>query len=189
MIGPHCTISYEHRFVQDPTAVFERLVEELPLRLHKVVIQGREVIQPRLVCWHGPGRYVYSGLDLEPQEWPEDLLLLRRQLRKHTKLDFNSVLCNYYRDENDSVGWHADDETYFGDDPTIATISLGAARVFSMKPKVGRYKPDKYVLANGSLFIMGAGVQQHWYHSIQKSTIPIAPRLSLTYRIYTEPKT
>lgn len=183
------TLSYTPKFIQDPDAVFERLVEELPLQLREVVIQGKTFVQPRLISWHGPGRYTYSGLDLDPEPWPDDLYLIRRQLRKHTKIEFNSVLCNYYRDENDSVGWHADDERFLGQDPVIATVSLGAPRVFSMMRKTKKGKPDLHVLENGSLFIMGAGVQQQWLHSIPKSRVPCGPRLSLTYRVYVEPST
>jgi alkylated DNA repair dioxygenase AlkB len=184
-----CTLAYTKRFVEDHIALFERLAAELPLKQHDLVICGRQVPQPRLVAWFGPGPYTYSGLTLEPQEWLDDLLLIRRQLRKLTKIEFNSVLCNYYRDENDSVDWHSDDERYFGHDPIIATISLGAPRLFCMKRKVGGGKPDKQILESGSLFIMGAGVQKHWLHAVPKSRVPVGPRLSLTYRVYYDRKT
>jgi alkylated DNA repair dioxygenase AlkB len=182
-----CTLSYTPKFIQNPNDVFERLVEELPLQSREVVIQGKTFVQPRLISWHGPGRYAYSGLDLTPQPWPEDLLKIQHQLLEETKIDFNCVLCNYYRDENDSVGWHADDESFLSKDPVIATISLGAPRMFSMMLKSKKGKPDTHILENGSLFIMGAGVQKNWLHAILKSKVPCGPRLSLTYRVYMEP--
>lgn len=182
---PPCTISYHRKFVDDPTEVFERLRAELPLQIYTVKIFGKEVVQPREVSWHGPGEYAYSGLMLQPEPWHEDLLAIREKLKEETKLDFNSVLVNHYRDENDSVGWHADDETYM-EHSTIATVSLGAPRLFCMKPKGGG-KTDRHLLENGSLFIMGAGVQDDWLHSVPKSKVSTGPRISLTYRIWKAP--
>ena len=180
----NCTISYTPKFVDDPTAMFERLAEELPLKLHSITVRGEKIRQPRLVCWHGPGAYAYSGLTLEPESWLPDLIEIRDKLILELKTPFNSVLVNYYPDETSSVGWHADDETYFGDDPTIATISLGAPRLFCMRKRKGGGKPEKFVLENGSMFLMGAGVQQNWLHAVPKSQVPVGPRLSLTYRIW-----
>ena len=54
------------------------------------------------------------------------------QLCEHS---FNSVLLNYYRDESDSVSWHADDDTELGPNPIVASVSLGAERMLELKPK------------------------------------------------------
>jgi len=166
--------------VENPTEVFERLLIELPLKVREVVICGKSIMQPRQVSWHGPGSYAYSGLTLDPDPWAPDLVSIRQQLLEETKIDFNSVLVNHYRDENDSVGWHADDETNMAHS-LIATISLGAPRLFCMKPKGGG-KTDRHLLENGSLFLMGEGVQDNWLHSVPKSKVPVGPRISLTYR-------
>lgn len=179
-----CTLNYTPKFIEDADDVFERLIEILPLKLYTIKVFGQEYRQPRLVCWHGPGDYAYSGLTLTPDDWAPDLEEIRDKLIDHLKTPFNSVLVNYYQDENDSVGWHSDDEWYFGEDPTIATVSLGAPRLFCMKPKNGKGKSEKFVLEDGSLFLMGAGSQQNYLHSVPKSKVPVGPRLSLTYRVW-----
>ena len=46
---------------------------------------------------------------------------------------FNSVLINYYRNGNDRVGSHSDDEKELGPLPSIASVSLGADRLFRLK--------------------------------------------------------
>ena len=46
---------------------------------------------------------------------------------------FNSVLLNLYRDGRDSVSWHADNEPGLGQNPVIASLSLGAMRRFQLK--------------------------------------------------------
>src|SRR5438876_1121394 len=51
------------------------------------------------------------------------------------KLSYNAVLCNLYRNGNDSVGLHADAEPEMG--PVIASVSLGSERLFRLKAQNG----------------------------------------------------
>ena len=46
---------------------------------------------------------------------------------------FNSVLLNLYRDGQDSMGWHSDDESELGPAPAIASLSLGEPRRFLLR--------------------------------------------------------
>jgi len=55
--------------------------------------------------------------------WPDVLCAVRRQLRLDFDLDFNSALLNYYRDGDDSMGWHSDD-LQTGADATALTGQL-----------------------------------------------------------------
>jgi alkylated DNA repair dioxygenase AlkB len=45
------------------------------------------------------------------------------------------VLANLYRDGNDTMGWHSDDEPELGAQPIIASLSLGATRKFVLKSR------------------------------------------------------
>jgi len=67
------------------------------------------------------------------------------------KLCCNAVLCNLYNNGNDSVGLHADAEPEMG--PVIASVSLGAERLFCLKGKNGAVAFAERLL-HGSLFIM-----------------------------------
>ncbi|MEK9648758.1 MAG: alpha-ketoglutarate-dependent dioxygenase AlkB, partial [Gammaproteobacteria bacterium] len=72
--------------------------------------------------------YAYSGLALSPNPWTPILLELKILVEKAADTHFNSVLLNYYRDGKDSVAWHSDDEKELGENPVIASLSLGITR-------------------------------------------------------------
>lgn len=76
-------------------------------------------------------------------QWPPLLQRLRQAVSQRCGCSFNSLLCNLYRDGHDSIGWHSDDEASLGHRPTIASLSLGDTRVFSLRkvpPRVRRVR-------------------------------------------------
>lgn len=146
-----------------------------------VRVFGKVHPQPRLTRWYGDVPYKYSGLVWEPSEMPAIVENIRRQVEARIGERFNSVLCNLYRDGSDSVGWHADDEPLFGGDPVVASVSVGAARLFKMRRNDSSATQD-ILLESGSLFVMGRGVQRDWKHAIPKTTRPCGERINLTFR-------
>jgi alkylated DNA repair dioxygenase AlkB len=103
------------------------------------------------------------------------------QLRTH--VPFNHVLVNRYRDGNDSMGFHADDEAELGQNPQVATVSLGATRRFVLRPRRGRdTEPLQYPLEHGSLLIMGGTCQRQYHHGIPRQPSVSDERVSLTFR-------
>jgi len=148
---------------------------------HQEGSRGR--LFPRLVAWCAdPGVvYTYSGITHESSPWTPELLAIRERIEQVTKARFNSVLLNYYRDGRDSMGYHADDEPELGENPVIASISLGAARRFVLKHNRTGEKHE-IVLEHGSLLVMGGTCQHFWKHSIPKTAKPVGPRINLTFR-------
>lgn len=61
--------------------------------------------------------------------------MLKERIEELTGYTFNSLLCNLYRNEKDSVDWHSDDEPSLGKNPIIASLSFGATRTFEMRKK------------------------------------------------------
>ena len=73
-----------------------------------------------------PGaNYTYSRREYKPLTWIPELLSLRTRVEEATpavaysnlslpSLGYNAVLCNLYRNGNDSVGLHADAEPEWG---------------------------------------------------------------------------
>src|SRR5690349_200285 len=120
--------------------LFAQLRDTIPWETHVIRMFGREVASPRLSCWIGdPGAsYVYSRTRFEPHPWPPALAALRPHLEQACGATFNSVLANLYRDGNDAMGWHSDDEPELGTAPVIASLSLGAPRRFVLRPKAAR---------------------------------------------------
>lgn len=147
-------------------------------------LYGRECKIPRLTAWLGTGPYTYSGVRHDPAPMPEWLAEVSSLVADLAGvLFFNSVLCNLYRDGSDSVSWHADDEPELGEFPVIASVSLGAARSFHVKPRdPGDKQRWKLQLAHGDVLVMSGRSQLDYLHSVPKTSKPVGPRINLTFR-------
>lgn len=170
---------------QSDGKTLRQLVAEVPWRAEDVVMWGRRIPQPRLTAWYGdPGaHYAYSGLKLDPLPWTPLLADIKSRVETAAGAMFNSVLLNYYRDEHDSIGFHSDDEPELGNEPVIASLSLGAERTFIFKHKrVKQQRPVHILLAPGSLLLMRGETQHCWRHGIPKECGPCGPRINLTFR-------
>lgn len=171
----------------EAAALLAELTASVAWRHEPIKLFGREVLQPRLTAWYGDSgaAYRYSGLLLEPLPWTPALLALRRRVEAAAGAAFNSVLLNLYRDGQDSMGWHADDEPELGPAPLIASLSLGATRRFRLRPRPGvglAHPPLGLELGSGSLLLMQGSTQQYWQHAVPKTARPLGPRLNLTFR-------
>ena len=161
------------------------LTDTVPWEQRSITLFGQRHPQPRLTAWYGDAgsAYTYSGLRWEPLPWLPVLATLRARLEAACDAHFNSVLLNLYRDGQDSMGYHADDEPELGPAPTIASLSLGATRRFRLRPRAGLGAPPLGLdLTNGSLLLMRGQTQQHWQHAIPKTARPAGPRINLTFR-------
>ena len=125
--------------------------------------------------------YTYSGICLQAVSFPDWMEQLRLSVEGQTGQPFNRALVNYYRHGRDSVDWHADDEKALGPAPVIASVSLGAERVFQLRHNLSREKLS-ISLPHGSLLLMGAGIQQHWQHRLAKVGDLQEPRVNFTFR-------
>jgi alkylated DNA repair dioxygenase AlkB len=167
----------------EASAAFTELRGETPWKSDSIRIAGRLIPVPRLTAWYGdPGAtYTYSGLRNEPLPWTPLLDALRARARETAGAPFNSVLLNRYRDGRDSMGWHSDDERELGEDPVIASLSLGAPRRFVLRHMKKRGRSMTLVLGDGSLLVM-AGTTQHFYrHAVPKED-EAGERINLTFR-------
>lgn len=178
-------VSYYPEFLMPTQAAhyLTSLSTELSWRQETVTLFGKRYLTPRLVAWYGdPGlSYRYSGIEHVASGWSLSLDRLKQQLEKLTSLQFNSVLANLYRDGNDSMGWHADNEKVLGPNPIIASISLGQPRRFLFKHRTDKNRVE-LLLEPGSLLLMQGELQTHWLHSLPKQPQANQPRLSLTFR-------
>jgi alkylated DNA repair dioxygenase AlkB len=138
---------------------------------------------PRLTAWFAdPGiDYAYSHVLHTGAGWDAVVNEIRGKVEAATGGRFNSVLLNRYRNGQDSVSWHADDEPELGAEPLIASVSLGAPRTFALKHKNGSDRRE-YLLAHGSLLVMGGTLQRHYRHALPKTSKPVGERVNLTFR-------
>ena len=125
--------------------------------------------------------YRYSGKKLNRHDWNATLLEIKLNIEHVTSHKFNSVLANLYRDENDSMGLHADDEKELGMNPIIASLSLGESRDIYFKHK--NIKTSLNIpQTSGQLILMHGHTQKYWKHEIKKTKKPKKPRINLTFR-------
>ena len=151
---------------------------------------------PALTYYGDPGtHYRYSRREYKPLAWIPELLSLKIRVEEATpeaaysdssalRLGYNAVLCSVYRNGNDSVGLHADAEPEMG--PVIASVSLGAARLFRLKAQDGALAFAER-LPHGSLLIMAGRTQKNFKHDVPKEPNTSEPRINLTFR-YTDRK-
>lgn len=166
-------------------AALAALTGELSWERRDVVLFGRRIPQPRLIAWAGELGYRYSGQTLEPRAATPTLRDLLRRVAGQTGIPFNHLLVNRYRDGNDSMGMHADDEPELGPDPIVSTLSLGQTRSFLLRAqrRVGPERPLSLPLTTGSLLVMGGTCQRHYRHAVAREAgTAVGERVSLTFR-------
>ena len=140
--------------------------------------------------------YKYSGVAVKPYVEPDWLAEIREKCVDMAGLDEqpNSCNINLYRDGNDQVGWHADDEPLFEgeyNDVCILSLSLGSSRTFQVKKKgvkgVGRNEAtSSFVVSHGDLCTMEGRFQRHYLHAVLREPDVQEPRINLTWRFITK---
>ncbi len=182
---PDATVTlYPHFYSSDEaTSIYTQLLNETQWLQQEIFLFGKRILIPRETAWYGAkgACYIYSGISLEPKPWTLTLMRIKERIESDVQSTFNSVLLNHYRNEKDSVGWHSDDEPELGNNPTIASLSLGAARKFQFQHKVDKRRVNIH-LTHGSLLLMGGATQQFWKHCLPKSASATGSRINLTFR-------
>jgi alkylated DNA repair dioxygenase AlkB len=86
-----------------------------------------------------------------------------------------------YRDGDDSVAWHGDTIGRSStEDTMVAIVSLGATRVFALRPRGGG-KSLRLKHCHGDLLVMGGSCQRTWEHAVPK-VAHAGPRVSVQFR-------
>lgn len=176
--------------------LFRTLNENVSWGQQQLKMYGKIYDIPRLTAWYGDSGtgYKYSGIMNEPLPWIPVLDDLKNKIESacadwdfdnainSMNAKFNSLLINKYRDGNDKVSWHCDDEKEFGINPVIASLSLGATRKFQVRSLDDKTDKKEFLLNSGSLIIMKGAFQHNWEHQIPLQKTVSAPRLNLTFR-------
>ncbi|MCD1278709.1 MAG: alpha-ketoglutarate-dependent dioxygenase AlkB [Psychrobacter sp.] len=176
-------------FVMDkPNELYDTLLTELPWHADIVTLFGKTHVTTRQIVWMGAddASYRYSGQARRAIPWSNTVVTVKRYveqalLKVGISANFNSCLLNYYPSGADGMGYHADDEKELGNQPIIASLSLGATRKFVFKHKKTQDKVELY-LESGQLIVMHGNTQTFWKHTITKTKTVAAGRISLTFR-------
>jgi alkylated DNA repair dioxygenase AlkB len=183
--GQGCTATLHRKALSGDAShrLFLALHEDVQWQQRDVIVYGKKHLQPRLVAWFGDvgTPYTYAGLTLQPSTWTNPILEIKAACEELAGTRFNSVLLNLYRDGNDTVGWHSDDEPVLGSNPTIVSVSLGATRRFDLRHKQTK-ETVKVSLTSGSALVMAGRTQAAWSHQVPRTKKVMEPRINLTFR-------
>lgn len=160
------------------------LKAEVIWKQEPIILFGKKIMQPRLTAYCGDKNhpYGYSGITMVTQPWYPFLQQVRERVEQAAAMVFNGVLLNYYRDGQDSMGWHRDNEKELGINPVIASISFGAERKFQFRNYKDKNEVRNITLTNGSLLLMKGATNHFWEHQLPKSKKITTERINLTFR-------
>jgi len=184
---PNAEISYFPSFLstQEADQYFQIFQNETAWKQDDIKIFGKIYKQPRLTALYGEkGKsYSYSNITMNPTPFTASLLEIKRRIKEICDTSFNVVLLNMYRNGSDSNGWHSDDEKELGRNPVIASVSLGAKRMFQLRNKGDKISKYNIELTHGSLLLMKGETQHFWQHQVPKTKKEVQPRINLTFRV------
>jgi alkylated DNA repair dioxygenase AlkB len=164
--------------------ILHQLWNEVVWQEEQIRMFGKWVTVPRLTAFEGDSGicYRYAGKTHKAQGWSPLIKMLKETAESKCGHCFNSVLLNAYRNGNDYMGWHRDNEKELGEEPFIASLSFGVTRNFQLR----RYKDKKNLMSlelpRGSLLLMGGKIQQEWEHRLPKGKKSTDLRINLTFR-------
>lgn len=187
---PEELLQFEPHFLsnKEADALFKLLLQEVPWQHTAQKMYDRIVTTPRLTAWYGEEdtSYRLGGRNIIANQWLPPLYDLKVKIEERFNCQFNSVLLNLYRDQNDSVAWHRDRESELGNRPVIGSLSLGQARYFDFRRVDDHSQKRSLLLSHGSLLLMKGDLQESWEHRIAKSSQAMTPRINLTFRLIRE---
>lgn len=171
-LGDEAWVNTMTGFIRGGDTLLETLVATVPLTAERRPMYDNMVDVPRLSA-HLPTDQLESEVPLIGD--------IAAQLSARYNKTFTRVGINLYRNECDSVAWHADKVGRVMHQPIVGLVSLGAARPFLLRP-LGGGQSRRFVLGSGDLLVMGGTCQHRFEHAVPKLTRPTAPRLSITFR-------
>jgi alkylated DNA repair dioxygenase AlkB len=142
--------------------------------------------------WQQRSRWMYTRVVAEPRltaeypliaDAPQPVLrYLAEVMSAHYRRRYTRLWMNWYRDNTDGTGWHADRPANKLDEAVIPVLSLGAPRRFLIRPAAGG--PSRTLTVHGGdLVVMGGRCQKDYQHSVPKQRRPAGARLSLNFSV------
>jgi alkylated DNA repair dioxygenase AlkB len=168
---------------EEANLYYEKLLSNIAWKNDEAVIYGKRIITARKAAWYGDKEYnyTYSNSTKQALIWTEELLQLKNLIEEKSSETFNSCLLNLYHNGDEAMAWHSDGEKTLKENGAIASMSIGAERVFQFKHKQNN-KQIQILLEHGSLLIMKDETQKYWLHRLAKSSKIKTPRINLTFR-------
>jgi alkylated DNA repair dioxygenase AlkB len=160
---------------------YELLLHQTRWKEYEMEIFDKTVKAPRMIAWYQDKENINSNQNIP--DWSPELLKIRERVENETALNFNSALLNLYRNGNDSVAWHSDQEGNSGPNPVIASVTFGESRMFKLRHKFRKdIAPIEIPLHHGSFLLMAGTTNSFWQHQVPKTSKDVLPRINLTFR-------
>ncbi|ABX08684.1 alpha-ketoglutarate-dependent dioxygenase AlkB family protein [Prochlorococcus marinus] len=161
------------------------ILENLEWTQPVVKVYSKRYSVPRLTAFLGSKgiSYKYSGAIHYAEDWPKWFFPLLDYIRDFSRTNYNGCLINLYRDGNDCMGWHSDNEKELDPKKSIASLSLGATRDFFFRSLIDS-SSNNIELRDGDLLLMHPECQFNWKHCLPKRKKVSEVRINLTFRCY-----
>ncbi|CAL1262173.1 unnamed protein product [Larinioides sclopetarius] len=148
-----------------------------------VVVFNKRYPVPKKVSAYGDKNltYTFSGNTLPTKPLIPILVRILKEANKFLKDgSINYIFINRYKDGQDKIGSHRDNETDMDPNSSIVTFSFGAERTMIFKRS--NFNSVKIPLKNGSVLAMNPPINEFWYHEIPREKRIKDVRISLTFR-------
>lgn len=185
-----CQVKFIPDFIDPETAsnLFQVLKNDYLLNNHFLSSQPRALLIPEVRKVMFMDQELFTENRLPPEQWGntapwfDELEAIRYLVEQELQWAFHTGVCLYYHNGQNRMAFHSDYEA-FGSTEVIASISLGAERLFQLRDIKTK---DIYeeLLPHGSLFVMGKGCQQNYEHALAPDPECLAPRINITFRTY-----
>lgn len=134
--------------------------------------------------------YTYSGVTRPAVEMPKELNDMVRFIESTYGFKpgyFDMALINEYKDGNQKIGYHTDNEAILNAgntvNPTVITMGFGQERQMMLQDiKTGKLIEKGLPSTNGSIIIMGTDSQINYKHGIETEANAKGIRYSITLR-------
>lgn len=181
-LGAGAWVDIRAGWLTDADTLYDELLTAIPWRQEQRQMYDRVLDVPRLVSFH----------DLVADRAPHPALArLRVRLNdiyaRELGEPFTTAGLCLYRDGADSVAWHGDTiGRSRTEDTMVAVVSLGATRVFALRPRQGDAGTARTSIrlpqVHGDLLVMGGSCQRTWEHAVPKTSRASGPRISIQFR-------
>lgn len=162
---------------------FEALWDQHPSDYHLIKMHGRTVATPRWQQAYG-NDYHYTGRVNAALPITPILSPFLAWSRAHIDERLNGLLLNWYDAElSHYIGRHRDSTKNLVQGSPIVTISLGAARVFRLRPWRRQGFID-FPATDGTVFVLPYATNLTWTHEVPHTASARGRRISITARAF-----
>jgi len=179
------------------TATEHQLDEHSSITHVHGLIRGHEELMRQmsvLAGWEQRRRWMFDRMVDEPRlthEYPSVagappfLIDIADALSDYCGVRYDRIWMNWYRDNHDGTGWHADRPAHKAPTAVVPVLSLGAPRRFLVR-QFGGGPSTVFTPDGGDLIIMQGRCQRDWQHCVPKQKAPAGPRMSLNFSSVTQ---